>query len=376
MRKRARKLGVFHRLVLLANAGVIVILCLSYLAPVVNPQHFWPIAFFGIAYWPVLLINVLFVCYWLFFRRLYALASLMVILIGWGHLRWHIGFHKEPTAEMVAERDTAAIRLLTYNVHLFRSFDENHPVDYVDHQQHIISLLERLSPDVICFQEFFTRRKGKKAVIPVVKQRLNMPYYYFYPSSENDYEGFGVAIFSRFPIQAHGYIPHPRGGTSTLMIYTDLLRNGNVFRVYNVHLRSIGFQAEDYQFINNARNAESEVSATKRIGQRLKWAFSDRGEEALSLRNHADSCGVPYMIAGDFNDTPMSYAVNQVAKGMVNSFREKGSGWGVTYNGDFPNFQIDYIFVSPHFNVKHYQIVPEKYSDHYPVWGDFVFSQP
>lgn len=132
MGKRRRKLGVFHRLILLANAGAILMLCLSYLAPVVNPQQFWLIAFFGIAYWPVLLVNVLFILYWLFFRRLYALASLLVIVLGWGHLRWHIGFDKGLSEEAVTMRDTATIRLLTYNVHLFRAFDEHHPDEYID----------------------------------------------------------------------------------------------------------------------------------------------------------------------------------------------------------------------------------------------------
>src|SRR5690606_39191247 len=149
-------------------------------------------AFFGIAYWPVLLVNVLFILYWLFFRRLYALASLLVIVLGWGHLRWHIGFDKGLSEEAVTMRDTATIRLLTYNVHLFRAFDEHHPDEYIDHRKNIFRLLEKLSPDVVCFQEFFTRKKGEKAVIPVLKKKLNMPYYNFYPSSENDYEGFGV----------------------------------------------------------------------------------------------------------------------------------------------------------------------------------------
>jgi endonuclease/exonuclease/phosphatase family metal-dependent hydrolase len=47
-----------------------------------------------------------------------------------------------------------------------------------------------------------------------------------------------------------------------------------------------------------------------------------------------------------------------------------GSGFGVTYNGAFPNFQIDYIFTSPEFTVKNYLIINKKLSDHYPVRTD------
>lgn len=76
------------------------------------------------------------------------------------------------------------------------------------------------------------------------------------------------------------------------------------------------------------------------------------------------------LIMGDFNDTPLSFAVNHVGKGMQNTFKERARGWGQTYNGDFPNFQIDYILVSSDFNVRRYEIIREKLSDHYPVMAD------
>ena len=79
---------------------------------------------------------------------------------------------------------------------------------------------------------------------------------------------------------------------------------------------------------------------------------------------------MPYIIAGDFNDTPTSFAVNSIAKGLKNTFSEKGNGFGITYNGAFPNFQIDYILTTPNFNVKNYQIIKKKLSDHYAVVSD------
>src|SRR5690606_36124030 len=115
---------------------------------------------------------------------------------------------------------------------------------------------------------------------------------------------------------------------------------------------------------------EKDAASTKRIGSRLKHAFGARSAQAAALREHSKHCQLPYLIAGDFNDTPLSYAVNQVAAGMRNAFREKGQGWGVTYNGDFPNFQIDYILADKAFKIHRYQIIKEKLSDHYPVWAD------
>ncbi|NNU34746.1 hypothetical protein HK413_13025 [Mucilaginibacter sp. S1162] len=92
------------------------------------------------------------------------------------------------------------------------------------------------------------------------------------------------------------------------------------------------------------------------------------------IRAHAKQCPYPYIISGDFNDTPSSYAVNQMSKGLKNTFVEKGFGPGRTYNGDFPNYQIDYIMVSPQFNVASYTIVEKKLSDHYPVIADLMLK--
>lgn len=70
---------------------------------------------------------------------------------------------------------------------------------------------------------------------------------------------------------------------------------------------------------------------------------------------------------GDFNDTPCSYTLAQMTNDIKNGFEEAGNGLAVTYNGSFPNFQIDYILASNHFNFKSYKILKQTYSDHYPV---------
>ena len=63
-----------------------------------------------------------------------------------------------------------------------------------------------------------------------------------------------------------------------------------------------------------------------------------------------------------------------MSKGLKNAFCEKGSGFGRTYNGDFPNYQIDYIMASPAFDVLDYDIIEKKLSDHYPVCSDLLLK--
>ena len=154
-------------------------------------------------------------------------------------------------------------------------------------------------------------------------------------------------------------------------IWADLKKGDKTFRVYNVHFQSISFQPEDYQYLQKVRKEiETDVESSKKIGGRLKRAFIKRANQVKMVKSHTDSCTIPYIVAGDFNDTPISYTVQTISKGMNNGFREKGSGFGVTYNGAFPNFQIDYIFTSPEFSVKNYLIIDKKLSDHFPVRTD------
>lgn len=371
-RGRTKRLGFFGKAMLLANAFAAAALLFSYLAPIINPQTFWPIAFFGIAYLPLLVANAVFVAYWLVRNARFAAVSLLAILFGWNTLQKHYGFNPAVAESVVASPDTAHIRVLTYNVHFFRQFAQKDTKLTIREQA--MQLIDDVSPDVICIQEYYTRQKGKHRMADVFEREINMPYRYISPTAANDYEAYGMAIFSRHPILGSGVLPKHEYGVNRI-IYADINKDGRVFRVYNVHLRSFGFQQEDYDFINNpSKTIEKDAASTKRIGARLKHAFTARSAQALELREHSQACNLPFLIAGDFNDTPLSYAVSEVSKGMRNAFREKGRGWGVTYNGDFPNFQIDYILTSPAFDVRHYQIVKARLSDHYPVWADLQFN--
>lgn len=368
-RGRTKRLGFFSKSVLLVNVFAAAALLLSYLAPIINPQAFWPIAFLGIAYLPLLAANVLFTAYWLVRNARYAAISLLAVLLGWNTLQKHYGFSDKVPEQVIASPDTAHIRVLTYNVHFFRAFEQEDTKLTIRAQA--MQVIGGVSPDVICIQEYYTRKKGKYRMAEEFEREIDMPYHYISPTAQNDYEAYGLAIFSRYPIIDSGVLPEHEYGVNRI-IYADIDKGSQVFRVYNVHLRSFGFQKEDYDFINNpSKTIEKDAASTKRIGARLKHAFRARSAQAVALREHSRACGLPFLIAGDFNDTPLSYAVNEVSSGLRNAFREKGRGWGVTYNGDFPNFQIDYILSSKAFKVHHYQIIKTKLSDHYPVWADF-----
>ncbi|WP_374165655.1 endonuclease/exonuclease/phosphatase family protein [Arcticibacter sp. MXS-1] len=366
-RKKKRKIGFISKTALAANLGFVVLLLLSYLASFVNPAAFWPIAFIGLGYPFLLGINFLFLIYWLLRKPVYALLPGLTILLGLKFLLSTIGF-RESTAIEVPKSSQDMIRVMTWNVHNFKPFNPGNNDRAVRLQ--MLDIIRREQPDILCIQEYYSKKRGENNIKKAIQEILGSKHYYLYEDFENPWEVQGMAFFSKLPIKNHGVINFPNTVRGNEAVFADFEFNGKKFRVYNIHLQSIRFQPEDYEYIRNVKGINTNVESSRRIGGRLKRAFIKRSEQALLVKAHVRECKLPYVIAGDFNDTPASFAVNTLCRGNNNSFREKGSGFGITYNGDFPNFQIDYILSSRDFEVKSYLTIKKKLSDHYPLVSD------
>jgi endonuclease/exonuclease/phosphatase family metal-dependent hydrolase len=368
-KKPQHKLPFIDKFFLCINIGLSVALLLSYLAPVTDPKKIWIIAFFGLAYPPLLLTNLIMLVYWALRRSRYILLPLLVILCGYNTFKNNIGMHLRSDAG----KSNDALRVMTYNVHEFKKYSAQGRDSTTKHE--ILKVIGTQQPDVLCIQEYYTRNRGKYAMTDSIKKIIGADHLYFERFYGNEEDAVGIVLFSRFPIVNKGLVQLTPLDNSNQCLYIDIKRDGHVIRIYTIHLQSIKFEPVDYRYIDSvAKNGKADFSSTKRLGGKLKKAFIKRGEQVAKIKAHASQCPYPYVITGDFNDTPASYAVNQMAKGLKNAFREKGSGLGRTYNGDFPNYQIDYIMATSHFNVTGYRIIEKKLSDHYPVCVDLVLK--
>ncbi len=368
--KAKKKLSLFDKLILWFNCGIAIALLISYLAPVTDPRKYWIVAFFGLAYPPVLLLNLLVIIYWVFRKSWYALVSVLCILIGINVLKNNIGFNWGKDDKITGNEN--AIRMMTYNVHDFKRFSDGSDTTT---KTEILALIKDQAPDIIGIQEYFTRKRGRYAMTDSMKKRLGFKHYYFENIIGNTDETIGIAVFSKFPITNTGFIPLSEARSENQCIYVDIKKAKRTFRVYSVHLQSIKFKSEDYQYLDTVKQrGRTDMSSTRRLAGKLKRAFMRRAEQVFTIKEHTKTCPYPYIIAGDFNDTPTSFAVSQMAKGLKNAFGEKGVGLGRTYNGDFPNYQIDYVLASNQFDVRSYHIVEKKLSDHYPIVSDLVLK--
>jgi endonuclease/exonuclease/phosphatase family metal-dependent hydrolase len=368
-KKQQHRLPFIDKLFLWINIVLSLALLLSYLAPITDPKKAWLIAFFGLAYPPLLLAQGLMVLYWVLRQSRYVLLPVLTILCGYNTLNNNIGFHLRSNAV----KPDSALRVMTYNVHDFKKYSSQGRDSSTKHA--MLNVIAAEQPDVLCIQEYYTRNRGKYAMTDSIKKLIAAKHYYFERFYGNDVDAVGIAMFSKSPIVSKGLLQLSALDNSNQCLYIDIKHKGQVVRVYTVHLQSIKFEPVDYRYIDSvAKKGKADISSTKRLAGKLKKAFIKRSEQVAKIRAHADQCPYPYIIAGDFNDTPTSYAVNQMAKGLKNTFREKGSGLGRTYNGDFPNYQIDYVMASQQFDVAGYRIIEKKLSDHYPVCADLILK--
>jgi len=342
----------------------LIALLLSYFAPYANPKSFWVFAFFGLAYPWLLLVNVLFLIWWIIrWKKLYWL-SLIFILIGWNNMKnlFHFGSG--------IENIKGGIKVLSYNV---RNFDLYNWTHNKETRNKIFSFLKNESADIVCLQEFFQGDSGYfETLDTVIKATQTVDHHIKYTLSRKKKHHWGIATFSKYPIVFKGKVPF-KYKSNNICIFSDLKIGDDTVRVYNMHLQSISFGNADYKFIealkenNDTLDVEDIGIASKNILRRIKRAFIKRTTQAEKILAHINACKYLVILCGDFNDTPFSYTYHAFAEKYKDAFMESGSGIGKTYIGRMPSYRIDYVFHSSEFSSSNFEVHSEELSDHYPV---------
>jgi endonuclease/exonuclease/phosphatase family metal-dependent hydrolase len=232
-----------------------------------------------------------------------------------------------------------------------------------------------VQPDVICFQEYLTVQRSnfirEKDIVALGDYRYFTEKYSIAKANRR----IGVATFSKYPI-LHSELVEFDNTSKQFAVFTDIVKENDTVRIYNIHLQSIRIQQDDYDFLNNEETSNEEAkNGIKRMIQKLKHAYPLRAAQALSIVQHAESSPYPVVICGDFNDTPMSYVYNAFNASFEDAFRGNYLGLGSTYAGKLPAGRIDYIFHSPALEAINFSIQDEVHSDHYAIHTDLILPQ-
>ena len=85
------------------------------------------------------------------------------------------------------------------------------------------------------------------------------------------------------------------------------------------------------------------IDEVKSLSISLKKGFVRESYSGSVCKGSYQQSPYPVIVAGDFNDTPVSYAYRKIRKGLNDSFVNSGYGAGFTYKGNYPPNRIDYI---------------------------------
>lgn len=331
-----KQLKGFDKIVFVFNSIAAMLLLLSYVLPYVEPKKFAFLSVLSLTVPLLILINILFVIYWLFKVKKQLLLSLVVLLIGYSYLS---SLYKFTSSKHID--DAQNISVMNYNVRLFNVFKWI-PNDDVDKE--ILKFINENQPDILSIQEY--RRDDK----------INFSGYHKFEEISGDKVKNGQAILSKFPIVNAGSIEFP--DTYNNAIFIDIVKGKDTIRVYNVHLQSMKIDAN-----GDALTKESSESLFKSVSN----TFSMQQIQSELFLIHKKECHYRMIICGDFNNTAYSYVYKEIKGDMKDAFVEAGNGFGKTFNFKFFPIRIDFILVDDAFEINSFKTFDVLLSDHYPI---------
>ena len=336
----------------------------SYFEPVSNKMGY----LFGLSYPYFLVINLLFVLFWVYAKKLHFILSLAIILLGYSNVKNLVSFNWKKEI-----KTTSDFTIMSFNVRLFNVYkwiDD----DTIDDQ--IIEYIDSEKPDIICFQEFF---ENKKTNVYNIKRMKEIGYSYYKKESKPTKNGyyFGLITFSKYKITESGIAHKKDDKNKVVSFFTDIKINEKTIRVYNTHLNSLGFKTEDYKFVENLtnNNEKEAIRKSKSILSKIAGAGAKRQEEVKHIIAQTDKSPYPFIVLGDFNEPPYSYAYPKFKKKLNDPFLKFGFGLGTTYDGisTLPGIRLDYILHSNELVSNSFSIGPKNLSDHRAVSASFTF---
>lgn len=356
---------MIKKILYIVNLFFVLLLLGVYIGLRVSPEFIPELSLFSYIYPLLLVVNVLFCLFWLFFKRKYIFVPLAVILIGSSYTPRFIGFNSQ-ASNYDKEK---SFSIMTFNVKSFQYKAEEDKTIAIANKDSILSLIKTYSPDIVCLQEYSSVKKSESSFHYVMTKNLGYEHF-FAPTNSSNYVR-GSVIYSKYPINRSGTL-FPLKKNYYSKTYADVVLKNNKVRVYNVHLDSYRLSEEEKSEVNKIKDAEMISEETgKSIFAKLIETNKEQAIEVRELKSILDQTAENYLLVGDFNATPYSYTYQILQKDLKDSFVERASGFSGTYNDLLVKFRIDYIFSSQAIDFLSYEQNVYNYSDHNPVFARF-----
>lgn len=316
------------------------------------------LSFLTLLVWPILAGNLLLIGIQLFTKKKRkSLIPLFAILIHTGYLLavYQPPYWNKPTT---SEQGGTPLTVVTYNASHFywdRKYTMNEAATYI----------KELKPDIVCFQEatgdgFYHRDSIRYAFDYVL---------YKYISRRTDH--LPTTIYSRYPIHSVKALYYKNSQNMSLI--ADIRINNQYIRVINNHFETTSVNSYRGIITTPGKDLKIRMKAVKDLALKMKSNYQKRADQADSIRVEIEQSPYPVLVCGDFNDTPASYVYRQVRKGLIDGFRDCGSGYQYTFRQLYKLWRIDYVFYSKSLKGHECYSPETSYSDHnMVVWKGII----
>ncbi|MEO5967240.1 MAG: endonuclease/exonuclease/phosphatase family protein, partial [Ferruginibacter sp.] len=260
----------FIKLILYINAVSILLLLLSAYSYLISPEYFWWVAALALAF-PILIgINLLFILFWLVFKKQnvkFSLIGLLLIIpVIFNYLPLNI------TKEFEI-RDTSNFRVLTWNVGLMSLTAKDTQTAIIKNLE-ILNSIKSSNADVVCLQEFLTSKvpDGHYNFMDSITRTMGYPYRYFSNDhgTKEDFFFSGSIIFSK-----HKIIEVTKStfndDFSGSVIKATILYNTDTIDVITTRLQSPGLKQNEYSVLSKLKQIDPKaVKGSRGLVRKLK----------------------------------------------------------------------------------------------------------
>ena len=336
-------------------ATVILMLCAGF-SDRLNPADFPLLSCFNLAFPVFLVVNLLFLFFWLTFKWKKIWIPIVGYLLAYSPICLYM------PVNMRQEVPEGAIKLLSYNV---CQYGGNYK--YEDGFDTVYHYLQRQDADIVCLQED----------VDTWRRFVFHRYKKIYPYNDttifcNTAESFnGVGIHTRFPIIRKERIQYQSKANGSVAYF--LQAGSDTILVINNHLEGTHLSNEDranYKRMIRGRMERDTIKAESiSLLEKLGKYNAKRATEAEAVHRYIEAHSqYPIIVCGDFNDNPISYSRRTVAQGLTDCFKETGRGVGLSYNQKGFFVRIDHILCSRHWQPYNCEIDSKMdASDHNPI---------
>jgi endonuclease/exonuclease/phosphatase family metal-dependent hydrolase len=232
------------------------------------------------------------------------------------------------------QRKTGELRVMTFNIQ-----------SGLHGLEGVAGVIRASLPDVVALQEVDvgSTRAGGVDQVAELSRLTGLPYRAHFRTTDLYGGAYGIALLSRFPLEALAQypLPVPRGAEPRTLAHAVVLMDGREVSIYLTHL------------IRRPFNGDARVRQSALVARLMA----------------ADSR--PKLLMGDLNDDPDSRPVRLLRRDLRDVVAATGGARG-TYPMPFilPSLRIDYVLACEAFTPVSSRVLHVAVSDHYPVVAD------